>query len=263
MDETPAPVLDPGQGKVKKGYFWVLARDDRPWNGAAPSAIAYTYKSGRAGHHAVDILKGFEGVLQVDGYQGYNQLGTHIQLAHCWAHARRKLYAITLNNAAPIAHEGLKQIAKFYKIEAEIKGKNADERLILRKVNTEPLMKSFKQWLDEARDKTSAKSPTGQALKYIARYWHGLTRFLEDGRIEIDNNAVERSIRPIALNRKNALFAGHEAGGQNWAMLASLIETCKLNDVDPQQYLQATLKAIVNGHKQSDIEQLLPWNFKA
>lgn len=268
MDETPAPVLDPGRGKTKKGYFWALARDDRGWNGPEPPGVAFTYAPGRSGEHAVEILQGFDGILQVDGYAGYNRVldprdNDHIQLAYCWAHARRKLYELTHHNVAPIAEEGLKQIAALYRIEGQVRGQSADERLAMRQQKSVPKVATLKTWLDHARTQVSAKSPTGQALKYIAKYWDGLILFLDDGRIEMDSNAVERTIRPIALQRKNALFAGHDAGAQNWAMLASLIETCKLNQIEPHSYLTGVLTAIVNGHKQKDIEQLLPWNYAA
>ena len=267
MDETPAPVLDPGRGKVKKGYFWALARDDRAWNGPEPPGVAFTYAPGRSGKYATEILQGFGGILQVDGYAGYNRVldlwdNEPIQLAYCWAHARRKLFDLTHNNVAPIAEEGLKQIAALYRIEAQARGTSADERLALRQAKTVPKIAGFKTWLDHARTQVSAKSPTGDALKYIAKYWGGLILFLTDGRIEMDSNAVERTIRPIALQRKNALFAGHDAGAQNWAMLASLIETCKLNKIEPHSYLTGVITAIVNGHKQKHIEQLLPWNFR-
>jgi len=185
-----------------------------------------------------------------------------IQLAYCWAHARRKLYELTHNNVAPIAEAGLNKITALYRIEAQTRGKPAQERLAIRKQKSAPKIAAFKTWLDQARTQVSAKTPTGEALKYIAKYWDGPILFLTDGRIEMDSNAVERTIRPIALQRKNALFAGHDAGAQNWAMLASLIETCKLNQIEPYGYLTDVLTAIVNGHKQKDIEQLLPWNFK-
>ena len=268
MDETPAPVLDPGRGKVKKGYFWALARDDRGWNGPEPPGVAFTYVPGRSGNYASQILQGFEGILQVDGYAGYNRVldlwdNAPIQLAYCWAHARRKLFDLTHHNVAPIAEEGLKQIAALYRIEAQARGTSAEERLALRQAKSAPKIAAFKTWLDHARTQVSVKSPTGEALKYIAKYWDGLILFLTDGRIEMDSNAVERTIRPIALQRKNALFAGHDAGAQNWAMLASLIETCKLNRIEPHNYLTGILTAILNGHKQKDIDQLLPWNFKS
>lgn len=266
MDETTAPVLDPGRKKTKTGYFWALARDDRPWTGEAPPGVAFTYAPGRAGKYADDILQGFSGTLQVDGYAGYNRLlkrtSQDVQLAYCWAHARRKLYDVAKASAAPIAREGLKQIAALYRIEADIKGQSVDARLVARVERTKPKLEAFRKWLAHSRTQVSAKSPTGEALKYIAKHWDGLNLFTSDGRIEIDNNPVERTIRPIALNRKNALFAGHDAGAQNWAMLASLIETCKLNTVEPHRYISGILTAIVNGHKQRDIEDLLPWNFK-
>lgn len=266
MDETPAPVLDPGRGKVKKGYFWALARDDRAWTGPEPPGVAFTYAPGRSGNYASQILQGFEGVLQVDGYAGYNRVldprdNAPIQLAYCWAHARRKLYELTENNVAPIAEAGLKQIAALYRIESKARGLSTEERLAMRQEKSTPKIAAFKNWLDQVSLQVSAKSPTGAALKYIAKYWDGLILFLSDGRIEMDSNAVERTIRPIALQRKNALFAGHDAGAQNWAIIASLIETCKLNKIEPHSYLTGILTAIVNGHKQKDIDQLLPWNW--
>ena len=268
MDETRAPVLDPGARKTKTGYFWALARDDRPWGGGAPPGVAFTYAPGRGGIHAERILQGFEGVLQVDGYAGYNRLigpdrvGPDIRLAYCWAHARRKLVEITRNGSAPIAEDGVKRIGELYRIEAELRGLDPEARLAGRRTRSAPLIADLETWLTHHRARVASKSPLGEALAYVAKYWEGLKLFLIDGRIEIDNNSVERTIRPIALNRKNALFAGHDAGAQNWATIASLIETCKLNAVDPQAYLTATLTAIVKGHKQSQIQELLPWNFR-
>ena len=265
MDETTAPVLDPGRRKTKTGYFWALARDDRPWEGDDPPGVAFTYAPGRSGQYADQILKGFGGTLQVDGYAGYNRLlkrpAQDIRLAYCWAHARRKLHEVSQTGTTPIADEGLRLIAELYRIEKDIRGQNPEARQIARQARSKPIIDAFELWLAANRARVSAKSPLGEALKYIAKYWGGLILFLEDGRIEVDNNAVERSIRPIALNRKNALFAGHDAGAQNWAMIASLIETCKLNAVDPHAWLTTTLQAIVNGHKQSQIEELLPWNY--
>lgn len=269
MDETRAPVLDPGSRKTKTGYFWALARDDRPWGGGAPPGVAFTYAPGRGGLHAERILQGFSGILQVDGYAGYNRLiapdriGPDIRLAYCWAHARRKLVEITRNGAAPIAEDGVKRIGELYRIEAELRGLHPAARLAGRQERSASLVAELETWLIHHRARVAAKSPLGEALKYIAKYWEGLLIFLTDGRIEIDNNSVERSIRPIALNRKNALFAGHDAGAENWATIASLVETCKLNAVDPQAYLTSTLTAIVNGHKQSRIDELLPWNYPA
>lgn len=266
MDETRAPVLDPGSSKTKNGYFWALARDDRPWGGEGPPGVAFTYAPGRSGQYADNILNGFEGFLQVDGYAGYSRLlkrtDKPIQLAYCWAHARRKLFEVARNSTAPIAEEGLRQIAELYLIEKEARGLPPQERLAVRQDRSLPKIDDFEQWLQLNRGRVSAKSPLGEALKYITKYWDGLILFLSDGRIEMDSNAVERTIRPIALNRKNALFAGHDAGAENWGIIASLIETCKLNSVDPQAYLTDTLTAIVNGHKQNCIDELLPWNYR-
>lgn len=265
MDETTAPVLDPGHRKTKTGFFWALARDDRPWGGDDPPGVAFTYAPGRSGQIAEDILKGFSGTLQVDGYAGYNRLlkrpTQDIRLAYCWAHARRKLHEVAQTGTTPIADEGLKQIATLYRIEKDIRGQSPEARLTARQERSKPILDDFESWLAAQRARVSAKSPLGEALKYIAKYWDGLSLFLTDGRIEIDSNAVERTIRPIALNRKNALFAGHDAGAQNWAMLASLIETCKLNAIDPHAWMTDTLQAIVNDHKQSRIADLLPWNY--
>lgn len=270
MDETRAPVLDPGARKVRNGYFWALARDERPWSGTAPPGVAFTYAPGRGGQYAEQILAGFSGILQVDGYAGYNRLiaqegsgarpHQNIQLAYCWAHARRKLVEITRTGAAPIAEEGVRRIGELYRIEVDIRSLSAEARLAARQQRSAPLVTGIHEWLVQNRARVSAKSPLGEALKYIARYWDGLRLFLTDGRIELDNNTVERTIRPIALNRKNALFAGHDTGAQNWAMIASLIETCKLNAVNPHTWLAATLGAIVKGHKQADIDSLLPWS---
>ncbi len=269
MDETRAPVLDPGRGRTKTGYFWALARDDGAWNGDDPPGVAFTYAPGRSGQYADDILQGFSGILQVDGYAGYNRLirpdrkEGPIQLAYCWAHARRKLHEVARNTTAPIAEAGLKQIAALYRIETDTRGQSPKARLAIRRERSAPRIKAFEKWLHKYRAQVSGKSPLGQALKYIAKYWNGLCLFLSDGRVEMDNNAVERTIRPIALNRKNALFAGHDAGAKNWAIIASLIETAKLNKIEPHAYLTDTLRAIVNGHKQSQIHQLLPWNYPA
>ena len=268
MDETRAPVLDPGSRKTKTGYFWALARDDRPWGGDAPPGVAFTYAPGRGGLHAERILQGFSGILQVDGYAGYNRLiaperiGPDIRRAYCWAHARRKLMEITHNETAPIAEDGVKRIGELYRIEAELRGLDPQARLAGRQERSAPMVADMKVWLVHHRARVATKSPLGEALAYIAKYWEGLKLFLTDGRIEIDNNSVERTIRPIALSRKNALFAGHDAGAENWATIASLVETCKLNAVDPQAYLTATLTAVVNGHKQSRVEELLPWNYE-
>lgn len=166
----------------------------------------------------------------------------------------------TQSGAAPVAQEGLAQIQALYRFEKDLRGHTTDQRRAARQDRSKPIIDAFELWLTQNRARVSAKSPTGEALKYISKYWDGLCLFLSDGRIELDNNTVERTIRPIALNRKNALFAGHDAGAQNWAVIALLIETCKLNGIEPHGYLSGALTAIAAGHKQADINELLPWN---
>jgi len=267
MDETTAPVLDPGRGRTKSGYLWSLARDERSWNGTDPPAVAYFYAPSRAGKHGEAFLDGFRGILQVDGYAGYNRLtrstrkGGPVQLANCWSHARRKLYDVAQTGTSPIAEEGLQRIAGLYKIETDIRGQDADARRQVRQQNAKPLIEAFEIWLNANRARVSRGSRLGQALAYIAKHMPGLKLYLDDGRIEIDNNTVERTIRPLALNRKNALFAGHDEGGRNWGIIASLIETCKLNHIDPLAYLSEIITRIAQGHPQSRIDELLPWAY--
>lgn len=271
MDETTAPVQDPGKGKTKKGFFWALARDDRPFtpsdSDSDPPGVAFTYAPSRSGNVAADILKDFNGILQVDGYAGYNKVlyrrEAGVQLAYCWAHARRKLKELArAKTPTPIADQGIALIGKLYALEKAIRGKSPAERLAQRQQLATPIIEALKAWLATHRARVSNKTPIGQALAYIAKYWDGLCLFLTDGRIELDNNTVERTIRPIALNRKNALFAGHEVGAKNWAMIASLIETCKLNQINPHSYLTAVLKILAQNQKDVDKDTLMPWNFR-
>ena len=268
MDETTAPVLDPGRGKTKTGYLWAIARDDRGWNGSDPPCVVFNYAPGRGGKYAEEFLKGFNGILQVDGYAGYNRLtknersgGDPVVLAYCWAHARRKLHDLADKSGSQIAIDGLKQIAELYRIEAEIRGTSPQQRLAIRQQRSAPIVEEFGIWLKQQRARVSPKSRIGEKLAYIGNLWNGLRLFLTDGRVEIDSNAVENTIRPIALNRKNALFAGHDEGGKNWGLFASLIETCKLNGINPFDYLKATLEAIAQGHPQSRIDELTPWAY--
>jgi hypothetical protein len=259
-DETRAPVLDPGRGRTKTGQIWAYARDDRPWGGADPPAVAYVYARNRKAEQPIAHLAGFAGVLQVDGYAGYRALaaGNAVRLAFCWAHVRRRFYELAAAGPAPIASEALERIAAFYAIEKDIRGCGADERRAARQEKTQPLFAAFEPWLREKLASISQNSKLAEAICYLLSRWEGLTRFVNDGRVEIDSNIVERSIRPIALNRKNALFAGSDGGGENWAILASLIETCKLCSVDPLSYLTDVLAKIANGHLNREIDALLP-----
>jgi transposase len=269
VDETTAPVLDPGRGRTKTGYFWALARDDRPWQGSAPPAVVYSYAPGRRGDYAMALLKGYTGVLQTDGYAGYRALadpkraGGPATLAFCWAHWRRQFFDLAKSPPAPIATEALKRIAEVYEIEAEIRSKSAAERREVRQEKTKPLVAALRGWLETNLARLAGGSTIAQALRYGLNHWDGLVRFLDDGRIEIDSNTVERSMRPIALNRKNALFAGSDEGAQNWAMLASLIETCKLHGVNPEAYLTDVLTRLVNNWPNSRLAELTPWGWAA
>jgi transposase len=266
-DETRAPVLDPGRGKVKLGQIWAYARDDRPWGGGDPPAVVYHYAPGRGTEHVKSHLEGFTGILQVDGYVSYKELVTTrdeaapITLAFCWAHARRRFYEIAKGGHAPLAEDALVQIAALYKVEELIKGQSAAARRRVRQAQSRPRLEKFKTWLEDHLKLVPGKSKIAEAMRYALHHWQGLTLFLDDGRVEIDSNTVERSIRPLALNRKNALFAGHDRGAAHWATIASLIETCKLNDVDPQAYLASVLSRLVNGWPNSQIDELLPWAY--
>lgn len=184
-------------------------------------------------------------------------------LAFCWSHVRRRFYELAAAGPAPIASEALKRIAELYKIEDEIRGRTHEERRVARQEKSRPITDSLAPWLREQLGCISQKTKLAEAIRYALSRWDGLTRFIDDGRIEIDSNTVERSIRPIALNRKNALFAGSDAGAEHWATIASLIETAKFNDVEPLAYLSDILTRIVNGHSNSQIDDLLPWAYAA
>jgi transposase len=262
-DETTAPVLDPGRGRTKTGQLWAYARDDRPWLGGDPPGVAYVYAPDRKAERPIAHLAGFSGILQVDGYGGYRALADKngVTLAFCWSHVRRRFYELAAAGPAPIAGEALTRIAELYRIEGDIRGRSASERRVVRQEESKTVIAGLEPWLRGKLGLISQKTKLAEAIRYALSRWEGLTRFLDDGRIEIDSNAVERSIRPIALNRKNALFAGSDGGGEHWAVVASLIETCKLNDVEPLGYLNDVLTRIVDGHLNSRIDDLLPWAY--
>jgi transposase len=262
-DETTAPVLEPGRGRVKKGQLWAYARDERPWAGRAPPGVAYVYAPDRKHARPAEHLAGFSGILQVDGYGAYAELAQRgdVALAFCWSHVRRQFYDIQANTPAPIATEALVRIAALYALEAKIRGLTADERRQARQRHTKPLVDALHLWLEVQLAAVSGKSTIAAAIRYALSRWDGLARFLDDGRIEIDSNVVERAIRPIALGRKNHLFAGSDGGGEHWAVIASLVETCKMNDVDPQLYLRDVISKIVARHPISRIDELLPFAY--
>ena len=267
-DETPLPVLDPGRGRTKVCQFWAIATDDRPWGGPAPPAVVYMFAEDRKAIRAKQLFGDYHGILQVDGYAAYKGLiksgGCLMQLAFCFAHARRKFWDVHVATKSPIAAEALQRIAMFYAIEDRIRGLPAAHRAAVRQTDTRPLIEDFKPWLEARLLEVSKKSGLGKAIRYTLNHWDGLTRFIDDGRIEIDNNTVERSIKPIGLGKKNYLFAGSEGGAETWAILASLINSAKLQDIDPRHYLTDVLERIVSGRtKINQLHMLLPWNWKA
>jgi transposase len=262
-DETTAPVLDPGRGRTKTGQLWAYARDDRSWGGTDPPGVAYVYAPDRKAQRPITHLAGFTGILQVDGYAGYRTMAERgeVKLAFCWSHVRRRFYELAVAGPAPIASEALERIAKLYAVETEIRGRGADERCAVRQERSRPIVQDLESWLTAKLSLISQKTKLAEAIRYALSRWQGLSLFLDDGRIEIDSNVVERAIRPIALNRKNALFAGSDGGGEHWAIIASLIESCKLAAIDPDFYLADVITKIVNGHPNSQIDDLLPWAY--
>lgn len=270
VDETTAPVLDPGRGKTKTGYLWAVLRDDRGWNGSAPPGVVFHYRPGRKGEYAAEILNGFNGTIQVDAYGGYSHLATSdrvggdpLKLAFCWAHGRRKLIKATPKSGSPIVEAALVRIAALYKIEDSIRGSDPEHRRAVRQDLSLPLVDEFFTWLAAQAARVSRKSDLGVALAYMLKRQDGFRLFLDDGHVDIDSNLVENAIRRPAMNRRNALFAGHDEGGRNWARFASLIGTCKMNGVEPYAYLCDLFTRLANGHLAKDIDALMPWAYAA
>src|SRR5690242_20742096 len=268
-DDTTLPVLDPGRGRTKTGCLWGYAVDDRPWNGSMPPAVVFLYAEDRKGEHPAAHLAEFQGILQVDGYGGFKRLlenrppGT-IRLAFCWAHCRRRFYEIHQATGSPLAEEALRRIAELYAVEAEIRGRPAEARRAVRQERSKPLVEALHAWLTAQLGRVSGKSGLAEAIRYALRHWQGLVLFLDDGRLELDTNSIERAIRPIALGRKNSLFAGSDGGARHWAIVASLVATAKLNGVEPLAWLTDVLERMVSGRiKAHELERLLPWAWKA
>lgn len=269
-DDTPVPVLDPGRGRTKQGRLWVYVRDGRPAGDTeTPPAVCYFYSPDRKGTHPQAHLAGFSGVLHADGHAGFNDLyrarapdgSPRVREAACWSHARRKVFDLAAAGPAPVAEEMLRRIAELYVIEARIRGAPPDERRRVRQAEAGPKIEALKIWIEDQLARLPGKSVTAQALRYALSRWAALNRYIDDGRIEIDNNTAERAIRPVALGRKNWLFAGSDEGGQRAAGILSLIETAKLNGLDPERYLRDVLTRIAD-HPIKKIADLLPWNIK-
>ena len=260
-DDTPVPVLAPGRGRTKTGRLWTYVRDDRPAGSQTPPAVWFGYSPDRKGEHPFAHLKGFSGTLQADGYAGFNALyhSGRIREAACWAHVRRKFFEVHQAQASMLAAEVLKRIGQLYGFERELWGKPPDVRCAERRSRAAPLLADFHIWLSTTLAQLSQKSGLAEAIRYALARWAALTRYCDDGTVEIDNNAAERALRTVALGRKNYLFAGADSGGERAAAIYSLIGTAKLNDLDPQAYLSHVLARIAD-HPVNQIDQLLPWH---
>lgn len=264
-DETTLPTLAPGSGKTTKAWLWAYARDDRPYGGTSPPMVAYRFEDSRGADCVTRHLSGFTGILQVDGYSAYTNLaktraktGSNetVQLAGCWAHLRRKFYDLHISGVSQAATDTVLAMTELWRIEDEVRGKDADSRAARRQEKSSTTVASLFELWEKELGKVSGKSKTAEAIRYALTRREALERFLTDGRIEIDSNIVERA-------RKNSLFAGSDGGGRTWATVATLLQTCKMNGVDPLDWLSQTLTRIAQGWPASEIEALMPWNFRS
>ena len=268
-DDTPVPVLDPGRGRTKTGRLWTAVRDERPYGSTAPPAAFYLYSPDRKADHAHALLKDCRGFLHADGYPGFAGLyaidpktgaAPWTEVA-CWAHARRKIYDVHVETKSPAAAEALEMIARLFAIEADIRGSSPTERAAARRARAMPVLAELRAFLDATLAKISGKSSFAGAIRYATSRWTALTRYVDDGRLEMSNNAAERAIRPLALGRKNYLFAGSDEGGRRAAIMYSLIETARLNDIDPEAWLADVIARIAD-HPAKRIDELLPWEWE-
>ena len=270
-DETTLPTLAPGTGKATKAWLWAYARDDRPYGGTSPPMVAYRFEDGRGADCVARHLSGFSGILQVDGYSAYTSLvklraktGSNetVQLAGCWAHLRRKFYDLHISGVSKAATTTIVTMAELWRIEDEARGANPESRREQRQEKSATIVAGLFDLWERELGKVSGKSKTAEAIRYALTRREALERFLNDGRIEIDSNIVERAIRPQTITRKNSLFAGSEGGGRTWATLATLLQTAKMNNVDPLEWLSQTLTRIAKGWPAFEIDALMPWNFE-
>ena len=268
-DDTPVPVLSPGRGKTKTGRQWVYLRDERPHGGTGPPAVFYRYTPDRKGEHPRGHLATFKGALHADGYAGFNTLYepdergcVRVVEVACWAHVRRKFHDIHVAGSAPIATEALERIGRLFDVERRVAGRAPDQRAAVRRSRSLPLLEELKTFLEAGLRKIPGKSDTAQAIRYVLSRWTALTRYADDGTLEISNNAAERAIRPLTLGRKNWLFAGSDAGGARAAAFYTLIETARMNGIEPQAYLTEVLTRIAD-HPINRISDLLPWKIAA
>jgi transposase len=273
-DDTPIAVLAPGNGKTRTGRLWTYVVDERPWRGGRASAAHYRFSPDRRGERPRDHLALFRGVIQADAFSGYQALtrpasasdrvgrGPPLIHAACWAHARRKFYDVFESTKSPIAAEALKRIGELYKIEAEITGQSAETRRAARQNRAVPILDALRDWLTAQRRRLSSKNALAKAIQYALSRWEALTRYAGDGRLAIDNNVAERALRGIAITRKNFLFLGSDAGGERAAILYTVLESAKLNGLDPQTWLADVIDRMANGHPINRLSELLPWNWK-
>lgn len=262
-DDTPVPVLEPGRGSTRTARFWTYVRDDRRASSRAPPAVWYRYSPDRKGERPRQHLQGYSGILQADGYAGYEQLYAdgRVLEAACWAHARRKFFDVVEHTPSPIASEAIWRIGQLYGIEQEVRGASPDVRRDVRQTRSLPLVIELKVWLEATLAQVSAKSELGKAIKYALGRWAALARFCDDGRIEMDNNTAEREIRPLVMGRKNYLFQGSDRGGEGAAVIYTLIGTARLNGIEPYAYIRAVLEKIAD-HPINRIDELLPWRLE-
>lgn len=262
-DDTPVPVLAPGTGKTKTGRLWTYVRDERPYSGERPPAAIFFYSPDRKGERPLAHLREFKGSLHADGYAGFNGLyqDNRIVEVACWAHVRRKFFDVHAANGSEIAKEALDRIGALYGVEATINGSSVDERRRQRQVQSRPIAEALKAWAQEISPKLSARSELAAAFRYMLARWLSLTRCFDDGRLALDNNPAERALRGVAIGRKNYLFAGSDRGGERAAAMYSLIETAKLNGLDPEAYLRDVLTRIAD-HPIKQISELLPWKWR-
>ena len=263
-DDTPLPVLDPGRGRTKTGRLWVYAREQRGWGGPAPPAAVYLFAPDRKAERPAAHLASFKGILHVDGYAGFEKLTVNgdIVLAACWSHTRRNFYEVQEQTGSPVAAEALRRIGELYAVEDKCRGQSPAHRVVTRRAQSKPIVDGMRTWLEAQLLRVPNNSTLAEAIRYALARWSGLTEFLHDGRVELDTNPVERAIRPVALGRKNHLFAGSDGGGARWAILCSLIETCKLNGAEPFAYMRDVLTRMVDGYPINRLDELLPWRWR-